>query len=466
MSSNKNKSVSVLSFGKLSTLLTSKSYTPVAIYADSEGYVHFLEIRTPKIQKTFFISVPEKYKMPCNDDTERYKTVIISRLTSTVESRQIEYISEVKGPLLDCDLLSISSSLMCSCKNNGDMVLFKFGADTTGVADVDDADDLVDDVDPVEKIIKSAKKITKKLGSEKFILPEPDAEPVVLDPEADAKEPDEDNQAAEPEGDGEDDEEGGAEEGEEAEVEAVVTPIELEFEDENGKPFVGGDAQTLLEDDIVIPEATKVVEKEIEKIETAIERAGISSSSSPPKDARRKDNSVPDNIEDVDITLGIIYYSIEIGLFNKKVSRAQPVHDATTPGPRPVHLEEEITSAYDTIDDNETELRTIKLDEIIEMSAKLTIKAKEEMESCKKEELNLKSQIFKLSSVLDHCEKLRTKTETKPDKFTDIKPELDRLYKQTKTTLYEMNVEILRNKDRADDILNQYQTSLEELLNI
>src|SRR5689334_21615250 len=111
--------------------------------------------------------------MPRNDDAERYKNRIISEVSKDVykdvESRQVEYITEVKGPLLDCDLLSISSSMLCLCKNNGGIELFTFG-----LGDVDDSASEVDGNDeetkddPVEKLIISTKKISKQMGSEKF----------------------------------------------------------------------------------------------------------------------------------------------------------------------------------------------------------------------------------------------------------------------------------------------------------
>ena len=50
-------------------------------------------------------------------------------------------------------------------------------------------------------------------------------------------------------------------------------------------------------------------------------------------------------------------------------------------------------------------------------------------------------------------------------KFSDLKPEIDRLHNQTKTTLHEINIELLRNKEELDDRIKTIQSSLEELLN-
>lgn len=426
---------SILSFEKLAVLLKNKEYTLATVYCNVDGDIYFVEARTPKIQKTFVISIPSKYKMKTNSNTDHYKSVVVTKLPGSVENRQLDYITEVKGPLLDCDLLSISSSAMCLCKNNGNTEVYKFG----NVANLSDEEE--DDIenlterDPVEKIIHTAKKIDKKLaGDEKLVIEGEESS------KEDEEQQDGEYQEAEiPEG----------EEHPEVSPPGGETPaeeeIELEFQDENGKPFeesqekdVPGDTEPILE----VAVQNETLKKEMEEV-----------AAQKPKDTRRRDNSVPESIEDADISLGIIYYVVEIGLFNKKVS----AKTANT-------LENEIINVYDTIDDNEGDIRNAKLDEVTEMAAKLACKAKEEVEKCKREELGLKTQILKLSSVLDHCEKLKAKMAVKPEKYTDVKPEVERLYKQTKSTLYEMNVEILRNKDRTDETLAKYQTSLEELL--
>lgn len=439
----KDKSTKVaLSFGKLSALLLNKGCTLASIYCNTNGEIHFIEARTPKIQKTFIISIPSKYKMLVTSDTEHYKTVTISKISGELESRQLDYISEVKGPLLDCDLLSISSEMMCLCKNNTEVEIYKFGSPSEDSVEADDDDENMENLeeqDPVEKIIKSAKRINKKIGDEDLNIPEE----VEKDGGEEGEVEQEDGGEIEPEDGGEE----GEGKPEEEEPEEEVTPVELEFMDEEGKLV---DEK---EDDLVTPEGdSPSVETEApmnEELKKEVEEVVKQ-----PRDPRRRDNSLPENIEDVDISLGIIYYSVEIASFNKKL--AKPLQDYS--------FEDEVITAYDTIDDNECDIRNAKLDEVVEMAAKLALKAKDEVEKSRKEELNLKTQILKLSAVLDHCEQLKRKMVVKPEKYVDVKPEIERLYKQTKTTLYEMNVEILRNKDKIDEILVQYQTSLEELL--
>lgn len=440
-----------LSFGKLAALLSSKGYILVTIYCGTDGDIYFIETRTPKVQKTFIISIPSKYKMVINSETERYKTVIITKINGGIETRQMEYITEIRGPLLDCDILSISSTLLCLCKNNTEVEIYKFGTTDSPNEIQSDMENLEENtIDPVENILKTAKKIDKKMNEE--------------DTDGEELEGEEGEELEEPLNDPLEEK---SLEKEILDEDSPEEQIELEFEDENGNPFDAKkeEVETLMVNEVIIPDVVKKETKDIkvhfrsESTNLVRENSDNHLIRSTPKDERRRDNSVPENIENVDISLGIIYYSIEIGLFNKKISVKASAVSTTQ-----LNFEQEVMTVYDTIDDNESSLRAVKLDEIIEMSAKLALKAKEDVEKCTKEELNIKTQILKLSSVLDHCEKMKLKMETKPEQFTDLKPEIERLYKQTKTTLYEMNVEILRNKDRTDEILSQYQTSLEELL--
>src|SRR4029079_18537350 len=98
--SNKQYQIS-LSLTKFLSILAKNEFTPVSLYCLPDK-VGFLEIRTPKTQKTFIISVPEKYRMKI--DTDAYK--IIHILYRDDGKDNLDYIEEIKGPLLTCDLVS------------------------------------------------------------------------------------------------------------------------------------------------------------------------------------------------------------------------------------------------------------------------------------------------------------------------------------------------------------------------
>ena len=152
-----------LSLNKLQKLLQDNSYTLVALYCENEQ-VKFLEVRTPKIQKTFIIALPKKYKL---ETSSSYKSIDIyqdEEQSSRQSSRQLEYLTEIKGPLLECDLVSVSSFLLCSYKNNGDFTTFKFGKNDVEVDVAEENSE--DNGDTVNKLIKDVNAISEKVDPE------------------------------------------------------------------------------------------------------------------------------------------------------------------------------------------------------------------------------------------------------------------------------------------------------------
>ena len=265
--------------------------------------------------------------------------------------------------------------------------------------------------------MKSVKAISKKIDLESDNEKKEEA-----DIEGEAKE-----------GDAEEGEEGDIEEGGDEKDDEIV---EIVFEDENGKEF-DGTASGILEENVIVPETSLEPTKEKKIVPRVLKN--------------KTNNNVPENLENLDLSLGLIYFSIDIDKFYKNANRK-------------IDMEEDIISVYDIIDENENDIRNEKADDIMELCAKLTIKVKEETEKYKKDEDHFKNQILKLTLVLQNTELLKTKVD-KADKFLDSKVEINRLYNQTKTTLHDINIEILRNKDRIDDFLAQYHSALEDMLN-
>jgi len=391
MSSGEEKKI-LLSVTKLTTLLSNHSYSLISTYCVGED-VRFVEVRTPRFQKTFVIYIPPKYKMVHDDAYKRLQITPIN--ASLISSRQLDYLIEVKGPLIDCDLLSISSTILCLYKNNGSIDHYKIGEH-----EIRDVDETVEEDEPeigsVEKIISDAAQLMKQLE------PENETENQILD-----------NTEVLPETD---------------------TLIELEFEEDENEPT---HLMKSSEDDIQPANLEDVKEKEESKISHS-------------KPLKRMDNPMPPELEDSDIRLGIIYYSVDVGLFYKNA----------------VSLEEDIMGVYNTLDDNEDSLRTIKVTEITVLTEKIIQKANEIAEKIKKDETEIKAQLITLSTILDKTEAFEAKMETDRKKFASVKPDIDRIHTQTKTTIYDINVELLRIRDSADDLLHSIQTSLHEILNI
>ena len=434
-----SKPPTTLSLNKLEDLLSRHNYTLVSVYHDTVGKsVVFLEIRTPRVQKTFFVFVPKKYKMKCDSSTHKTLDVTYapSQLTSEGASRQIEYLKEIKGPLLECDLISISSSMISMCKNNDVAYVYTFGAslgdEDENEVDMSTPDEENDVVDTVDQLVKDAKKLGKII--------DPSAEKVLeIEPEESEEEEEKETK-----------EENKGETADALEKDAVAaeeeTPIELEFDDTPLPATTEGETSVADENDAI---ATEEVVVQPQPKESSLKR--------------RVDNSLPEGIEDAELSIGIIYYAIDLDVFYKKV--AVSTNASSKAGSAATQtLENEILGIYDALDDNESDMRVSKLDEISELATKIAQQTKQDVEIFKREEMSLKTQILKLSAVLDQTENLRARIAKAPTKFVETKPEVDRLYNQTKTTLHEINVELLKNRDTVDDLLSRVQISLEEIL--
>lgn len=434
----------ILSLSKLSEVLASKSYTLVSVYYDVKAEtIVFLEARTPKVQKTFIVAIPPKYKMKM--DISNYKRIDISPKQLLQTEKQTEFLSEIKGVLLDCDIMAISSTTLCLQKNNGVVLCYGFGILEENMDD-DSNESSSEQVDAVEQILSDAKKIEELVDpveKEELILEE---EPEDVSAELNVAE---DNSQ---------------EANEEIEDASAGTGVEV------GTPEEGVDEEQVeLEFDIA-PVTKDVVAKDMKEISKKI----IDPKKKPSKPVvqeivilpqpkteslkQRKDNSIPPDIQESDLSLGIIYYSIDLDHFYKKTNPKLTG--------KPLDFETEILGVYDAIDDNEEDMRISKLDEITELALKVVQKSKDNLETFKKEELNLKTQILKLSTVLDQTDALKLRISKTPAKFTDTKPEIDRLRNQTKTTLHEINIELLKNRDLVEDLLSTTKTSLEEILDM
>ena len=123
-----------------------------------------MEAKTPKFQKTFTIHVPTKYKLGCDDEThKRFQITPIP--PSLIISRQSDYLSEVKGPLVECDLLAISSTMICLSKNNGSLEYYAIG-DYAYQDEVETEEKETVDLGDVERIVRDATEVMKKFDVE------------------------------------------------------------------------------------------------------------------------------------------------------------------------------------------------------------------------------------------------------------------------------------------------------------
>lgn len=373
-----------ISLSKFIDFLVLKSYSPVSVYRIGDKVV-FIEVRTPKVQRSFVIHVDEKYSMRCNND--RYRSFeVFSKDTSNVEmniQRVSDYIKEIKGVLLTADILSITNDKLVLLKNNETLEVYTFDGD------VENEDDSFGEgeegvTDRLEKDSERLISVIEEAREEKEKSPEATDE--------------------------------------------AETQIELEFVDDAGDSYIEEENGSESDSEVFVQPTFKI--KSIEN---------------------RIDNSIPENITGSNVDYGILYFSMDLSMFYQRLKTG-------TGKSQDLSLEEEIIASYDTMDDNETDMRSTKLDEIQELCSKISSKAKLLVDGYQKREMDLKSQVLKLSAVLEKAENLKNKVSDK--KFVEEKPNVDRLYNQTKTSLYDLNVEIAQNKDCINDLLNIYITSL------
>lgn len=450
-----------LSLSKFCDLLLKYGYTVSSVYA-IDGRVLFVESKTPKIQKTFIIYIPQKYHIKC--DTDIHKIIKIHEITRPPRF-DTDYFENIKGGILQCDILSVSN-ILGLIRNNGDTLFYGFGEVKTIASKVEDKADVDDTEEEIaDKLMKNTKKIMDKID------PKRSGSQRSLDDVEEADEArDEGNFDAEAEGNLEADIEVDIEDKEpeikkdakdnadDDDVESQEKIVELEFEEENND---NGDDH---DDDNGDDQDDEDNDDQLEK---------------PDFLDRKLDNSIPDKIENEDIDIGIIYFCIDLSSLYKKLTlqsgdtsapadkKSGSTTSSSTSSPTPkISFENEVLYAYNTMDDIEAENRAIKYDEISELCSKISEKTKGIINKHNTEELALKTQLLKLSVVLENAEKLRLKSNSEAKKFAHVKPEIDRLYNQTKMALSDINIEIIKNKDRTNDSLNNISSVLDELLKL
>lgn len=145
-----------LSINKFIDFLLNKDIVIVSLYKSDEILI-FVEAKTPKLQKSFIIHVPSKYVIKCKDCIN-YKTFEITPISKDKAQKNIEYLSEIRGTLLVCDLISISSEIISLQKNNGKILVYQFGKIKKSKE--------FKDISPIDKLIDENNALTKLLDDE------------------------------------------------------------------------------------------------------------------------------------------------------------------------------------------------------------------------------------------------------------------------------------------------------------
>ena len=420
--------------------------------------------------------------VPTNVKSNDLIRLDVSSTEAPPSSRQIEFMSDMKGPLLECDLVAISSERVCMYRNNNSAECFNID---DGDGETDDEDDLEDaegemaeSDDEVTALEKDTLKVLKKVKGPQAKLPKaslreprpktPETEPedaegepggsaeLVLDstpPGSPSKSAD--DQLIEDEGgivEIEDEDEPPEEELDDA-GDDEEDEVELVFEDEDGEPV--DEVKTLL-DTVAAEEA----EESLRSIQAKVDRRDAETfgeSDTEEEDevddieeSHNADNSLPPDLEEGELVLGIVYVMIDIGGFFRRIAV----------------YEEEVIRCYEQLDENELEMRSKRLEQIRDVTQKFLLHSEERLNKIAAEEKNLKMQLVRLTVVLAQASALKTRVTEKPEKYGEIVGESDRIYDQTRTTIHELNMELLKLRDGADELLSNYRASIEDLLDM
>ena len=410
-----SKKVKIL-LRKFAALLEKHSYSISTVYHEN-GSIRFIECRTPAAQKTFMIYLPSRYSMKA---TGSYQMVDITQDEETPSSYAIEFFSDMKG-LLECDIISISSERMCSYRSSSiECYMISQGEEESEESEEGEEED-----DEITALEKKTTKILQQV--------EPGASlPKIKEALPEKKE-------TEPE------EQEGAEEEPEEEEEEETEGVELVFETDEGEPY--DEVKDLMQKELHAPE----VEEEIEEIKEQILEAELDIDEDEYGDESR-DNSPPPQLEESDVVLGAIYVLIDIGYFYRSISS----------------FEGKILVWYTKLDENELEFRKSRLEKIKNRCTSFVSRAEERLKEIEEEEKSLKRQLIRLTIVSAQAKALlkKLKDDSASSYSEEVKLEAEMIYTKTSATVHELNMDLLKMRDEATELLNNYSASLDEMMEL
>jgi hypothetical protein len=250
-----------LSMKKLLPFLHKFSYRILVFYTvvdeeTGEDNARFIEIKTPRYEKIFMLSIPLRYRLVIDDTHKKIPLTLLKEPSK----RHLEYLMETKGTLLDSDVVSISSTFICSYRHNAGYEgteCFYIGDDAFQEVN---ADDVEDEIENVEKLEAEVQKIASDIDPSKSEEPIKDKETKLLEPK----------------------EEDG---------------VALIFEDDEGNPI----------DDVKQIISNKHTENEEEEEDEEIDFGDD------------EDEGEEVDFRDEEIELGLVYIMVELNVFFKKI---------------------------------------------------------------------------------------------------------------------------------------------------
>lgn len=146
-------------------------------------------------------------------------------------------------------------------------------------------------------------------------------------------------------------------------------------------------------------------------------------------------NNKPELFENEKINVGMIYICIDISTFFKQITS----------------LEEYINKQYELFETKEYSLREQKMKQIEELIITIKNSAFEQLKEIQEEEKHIKLQVQKLTSILLSCNKLSGNEEA------------SNLSTKTKNTLDELNLNLIKLRDKSHNLLDKYVKYIEDM---
>lgn len=460
-----------LLFDKVQKFLERNEYFLTSVYSSGE-HIKFLECRTPHSQKTFVVIIPEKYIL----------TGAPSSRLNIVESqdppsiRQLEYISDVRGVSVSCDLVAISSESVCMYPSSGKPRVWYISEETEEEEEeIPEASssskhkkldtleaDALRVLQKVRSTAKLPKAVLKKSSKEESLEKELPKEEEILEEDLPKEGTEEESLEGEKvlEEEGEEEfieedeelpEEGEGGEGEEEEfLEEELPEEELVFENEDGEPY--DELKDMLDVNVIdVDDAESSLRKIQDKLsseesESADLEEGINLEEDDEVDDI--DNSLPPEIEEDDFVIGFVYISVNLQDFFRNI----------------VENEARIIECYEQLDENISEIRDLRYKKLKNLTEAFLNKTQGELANISEEEKTLKIQLIRLTVVLAQSRDLIEKLSQNPSKYGALIEDSEKIHEKTKNSIYELNLELLRLRESADELLSNYTSTIQNLV--
>jgi|688.fasta_scaffold05356_21 hypothetical protein len=491
-----------LSFVKLKDLLLKYNYTLETIFCEGE-LIRFLECSSPIYQKSFFIFIPDD-RYALRNTSSGIKKHDITLSTSIPSQTHIEYMSTMKGPSLECDLITLTGNDLFLYFDNGTYKYYHIthskknprhelgihslhdilkGSSMLGGLDSSkekssgkesleedlenssDEDILIDKEDLSDKRSLSEEDESASEEEDESILEEEEDESILDDEEEDESIFDEEK---------EDEKSFKVEEEKSIKQESKDTDI-IEFKKEDSVKKETSLHPSSLKEEESSKKSTPPIQEEVEiifenekgelidDVKLFLEKKGNVDSESlnkiksklkkieePIISEHRYGSTIPPHLEEIEVSLGIVIVCLPIASFFKNISS----------------YEDELLELYHQLDENETEMREQKLSDIQKMCAKFVENTRLVIEKKTKKEMKIKNEIFKLTGMIAEIKILRLKTEKDPIKFKEDIKNLDNISEEVKSSIHSLNSDLLKIKDEIHEYLSNYTLLLKEGLKI